>query len=41
MISDAFGFWTANSDLSIREGSDVDADILIDFSMWGEQFHNY
>lgn len=33
LISDAFGFWTANSDLSIREGNNGDADILIDFSM--------
>lgn len=33
LISDAFGFWTENSDLSIREGDDIRADILIDFSM--------
>lgn len=33
LISDAFGFWSANSDLSIREGSDERADIIIDFSM--------
>lgn len=38
MISDAFGFWAENSDLSIQEGADVRADILIDFSMWGEIF---